>query len=52
MTFPADYPSEKLKGKDATFTATVKVVRTASALAVNEAFAKSLGLQASTSSRA
>ena len=27
VTFPADYPAEKLKGKDATFTVTVKVVK-------------------------
>jgi trigger factor len=45
VTFPADYPSEQLKGKDATFTATVKAVRTASERAVDEEFAKSLGLQ-------
>ena len=45
VTFPADYPAENLKGKDATFTATVKAVRTASERAVDEDFAKSLGLQ-------
>src|SRR3954463_14403514 len=45
VTFPADYPSEQLKGKAATFTATVKAVRTASERAVDEDFAKSLGLQ-------
>jgi len=45
VTFPADYPSEQLKGKDATFTATVKAVRTEAPRAVDEEFAKSLGLQ-------
>ena len=45
VTFPVDYPSEQLKGKDATFTATVKAVRTEAPRAVDEEFAKSLGLQ-------
>ncbi|HWU91984.1 MAG TPA: trigger factor [Sphingomicrobium sp.] len=45
VTFPADYPSEQLKGKDATFTATVKAVRNSGERAVDEEFAKSLGLQ-------
>ncbi|WP_458389001.1 trigger factor [Sphingomonas sp. F9_3S_D5_B_2] len=45
VTFPEDYPSDNLKGKDATFTATIKAVRTASERGVDEDFAKSLGLE-------
>jgi trigger factor len=45
VTFPEDYPAEQLKGKAATFTATVKAVRTESERAIDEEFAKSLGLQ-------
>ncbi|MBV9526959.1 trigger factor [Sphingomonas sp.] len=45
VTFPADYPSENLKGQAAVFTATVKAVKTASERKVDEDFAKSLGLQ-------
>jgi trigger factor len=44
VTFPADYPSENLKAKDATFAVTVKAVKTAGEAKVDEAFAKSLGL--------
>ena len=44
-TFPADYPSEPLKGKDATFTVKVKAVKTAGKTKVDDEFAKSLGLQ-------
>jgi len=44
VTFPADYPSENLKAKAATFAVTVKAVKTAGEAKVDEAFAKSLGL--------
>ena len=45
VTFPADYPSETLRGKPAVFAVTVKVVKTAGEAKVDEAFAKSLGLK-------
>ena len=45
VTFPADYPSDQVKGKPATFDVTVKTVRTAGKSKVDEDFAKSLGLQ-------
>ena len=45
VTFPADYPSDQVKGKPATFDVTVKAVRTATKSKVDEDFAKSLGLQ-------
>ena len=44
-TFPADYPSEPLKGKNATFTVKVKAVKTAGKTKVDDEFAKSLGLE-------
>jgi trigger factor len=44
VTFPADYPSDKLKGKPAAFAVTVKAVKTAGEAKVDEDFAKSLGL--------
>ena len=44
VTFPADYPSKKLKGAAANFAVTVKAVKTASEAKVDEDFAKSLGL--------
>ena len=44
VTFPADYPSDKLKGKAAVFAVTVKAVKTAGEAKVDEDFAKSLGL--------
>ena len=44
VTFPADYPSDKLKSKAAIFAVTVKAVKTASEAKVDEDFAKSLGL--------
>ncbi|MEO7654674.1 MAG: trigger factor [Sphingomicrobium sp.] len=44
VTFPADYPVADLKGKEAQFDIKVSVVRTASENAVDEDFAKSLGL--------
>jgi trigger factor len=44
VTFPADYPAENLKGKDAVFAVTVKAVKTAGETKVDDKFAKSLGL--------
>jgi trigger factor len=44
VTFPNDYPSDELKGKEATFAVTVKAVKTAGETSVDEEFAKSLGL--------
>ncbi|MEO5611906.1 MAG: trigger factor [Sphingomicrobium sp.] len=45
VTFPADYPSAKLKGVAASFAVTVKAVKTAGEAKVDETFAKSLGLK-------
>jgi trigger factor len=45
VTFPADYPVDKLKGKDATFAVSVKSVKTAGANKADDEFAKSLGLK-------
>jgi trigger factor len=45
VTFPADYPSEHLKGKAATFAVTVKAVKTAGENKIDDEFAKSLGMQ-------
>ena len=45
VTFPADYPTENLKGKAATFDIEVKGVNTAGELSLDDEFAKSLGLQ-------
>src|SRR6185437_12923490 len=36
VTFPADYPVENLKGKDATFDVTVKAVKTGSESKIDE----------------
>ena len=44
VTFPADYPAENLKGKDAVFAVTVKAVKTGSDNKVDDEFAKSLGM--------
>ncbi len=44
VAFPADYPADNLKGKDAVFAVTVKAVKTAGETKVDEEFAKSLGL--------
>ncbi len=44
VTFPADYPVENLKGKEATFAVSVKSVKTAGETKVDDEFAKSLGL--------
>ncbi|OYX45444.1 MAG: trigger factor [Sphingomonadales bacterium 32-64-22] len=45
VTFPADYPAENLKGKEATFDITVQQVKVAADTVVDEDFAKSLGLE-------
>jgi trigger factor len=45
VTFPADYPSETLKGVAAAFAVTVNTVKTAAEAKVDEVFAKSLGLK-------
>ncbi|MCW3797251.1 trigger factor [Sphingomonas sp. BN140010] len=45
VTFPENYPAENLKGKPATFDITVKAVKTAGEVDLNDEFAKSLGLQ-------
>ena len=44
VTFPADYPVENLKGKEAIFAVSVKGVKTAGETRVDDEFAKSLGL--------
>jgi trigger factor len=44
VTFPADYPAENLKGKEAVFAVTVKRVKTGGANKIDDEFAKSLGL--------
>ena len=44
VTFPDDYPSDELKGKEATFAVTVKAVKTAGETRIDDEFAKSLGL--------
>ena len=44
VTFPEEYPSEKVKGKPATFDITVQAVRIAGETKLDDAFAKSLGL--------
>jgi trigger factor len=45
VTFPSDYPAENLKGKDATFAVTVKAVKIAGESKLDDAFAKTLGLE-------
>lgn len=44
VTFPADYPEEKLAGKDALFAVTVKEVKAADPLVIDDELAKKLGL--------
>ncbi len=44
VTFPADYPAENLAGKDAVFAVTVKEVKVAAETALDDDFAKSLGI--------
>jgi trigger factor len=45
VTFPAHYQAEHLAGKDAEFAVTAKSVETPGTVAVNDEFAKSLGLE-------
>src|SRR5690606_12477841 len=45
VTFPADYPAENLKGKDATFDITVHAVKVPGELKIDDDFAKELGLE-------
>ncbi|MFM5906285.1 MAG: trigger factor [Novosphingobium sp.] len=45
VTFPADYPAENLKGKDAQFDVTVKSVKVPGETRIDDDFAKSLGLE-------
>ncbi|MDZ4306481.1 trigger factor [Allopontixanthobacter sp.] len=45
VTFPADYPAENLKGKDAQFAITVKQVKVETESKADDEFAKSLGLE-------
>jgi trigger factor len=44
VTFPADYPTENLKGKPATFDISVKAVKVAAETKLDDEFAKQLGL--------
>jgi trigger factor len=44
ITFPDSYPSETLKGKDAEFAVTVKEVLVPEEVAIDDEFAKSMGL--------
>jgi trigger factor len=45
VTFPADYPAEKLKGKDAEFDVIVQKVQVEGEGKIDDEFAKSLGLE-------
>jgi len=45
VTFPQSYPAENLAGKNAEFDVTAKSVETPKAVAVDDEFAKSLGLE-------
>ncbi|GGD57627.1 trigger factor [Erythrobacter arachoides] len=45
VTFPADYPAENLKGKEAQFDVHVQQVKIAGETTVDDDFAKSLGLE-------
>ncbi|HEY1710608.1 MAG TPA: trigger factor [Rhizomicrobium sp.] len=44
VTFPYDYPEEKLKGKDAVFAVTVKEIRKPDPVAIDDELAKKMGL--------
>ena len=44
VTFPADYPAENLAGKEAVFAVTVKEVRAPVEVPLDDAFAKTLGV--------
>lgn len=45
VTFPEDYPAENLKGKDAEFDVTVQQVKVPTDAAIDDEFAKNLGLE-------
>jgi trigger factor len=45
VTFPADYPEPKLAGQDAVFAVTVKQVKAPDPIAIDDEFAKKLGLE-------
>ena len=45
VTFPADYPSDNLKGKAATFDVKVTAVKTAGETKIDDEFAKAMGLK-------
>jgi trigger factor len=45
VTFPADYPAENLKGRDAEFAVTVKQVKVPTETKADEDFAKALGVE-------
>ncbi|MET0587079.1 MAG: trigger factor [Novosphingobium sp.] len=45
VTFPADYPAENLKGKDATFDIKVHSVKVPGETKIDDDFAKNLGLE-------
>ena len=45
VTFPEDYPAENLKGKDAEFDVTVQQVKVPTDTAIDDEFAKNLGLE-------
>jgi trigger factor len=45
LAFPADYPAKNLANKDATFSVTVKAVKTGGENKIDDEFAKSLGLK-------
>ena len=45
VTFPADYPAENLKGKDAEFAITVRAVKVESETVIDDEFAKNFGLE-------
>jgi trigger factor len=45
VTFPAHYPKEDLSGKDAEFVVTAKSIETPGEVAIDDEFAKSLGLE-------
>ena len=45
VTFPDDYPAENLKGKDAEFDITVQQVKVPTDTAIDDEFAKNLGLE-------
>ena len=45
VNMPDDHPNEELKGKEVTFDVTVKEVQEPAAVAIDEEFAKSLGME-------